>query len=193
MPAPEHEDFRRIRPPLQGSLVRLLALEEDHVPRLSQMFNDLRVLQHLSSVRFPGPVAATRAWWESSRHAEDLFPFAVETLAGELVGACDLREVSISSRTASMGIWIGVPFWNLGYGTDAVRTLCRFAFREMDLQRVELHVFETNPRAVRAYEKIGFREEGRLRRAHFSDGAYADVIVMGLLAEELLEEDATAP
>ena len=57
----------------------------------------------------------------------------------------------------------------------------------MNLQRVGLAVYETNARAVRAYEKVGFKEEGRRRRAHFIGGRHIDVIVMGLLAEDLIE------
>ena len=85
-------------------------------------------------------------------------------------------------------MWIGKPYWNHGYGTDAVRTACRFGFRQMNLRRVELHVHGTNPRGIRAYQKVGFREEGRLRQAHFTDGHPVDVLVMGLLSSELVEE-----
>jgi RimJ/RimL family protein N-acetyltransferase len=58
----------------------------------------------------------------------------------------------------------------------------------MNLRRIELHVHETNPRGKRSYEKVGFREEGRLRASHFSNGKPIDSIVMGLLAEELMED-----
>jgi RimJ/RimL family protein N-acetyltransferase len=58
----------------------------------------------------------------------------------------------------------------------------------MNLQRVGLSVYDINPRAVRAYEKVGFKEEGRRRRAHFVDGRFVDTIVMGLLADELIED-----
>ena len=95
--------------------------------------------------------------------------------------------MSDASRTGTPGIWIGKPFWDRGYGSDAVRTLSRYATREMNLQRITLAVFETNPRARSAYEKVGFKEEGRLRRGHFVGGQYVDVIVMGLLAEELID------
>ena len=57
----------------------------------------------------------------------------------------------------------------------------------MNLARVSLHVYDMNPRGVRAYEKVGFREEGRLRDDQFVDGRHRDVIVMGLLAGELRE------
>jgi RimJ/RimL family protein N-acetyltransferase len=182
-----HEDFRRVRPPLEGHLVRLRAVEESDLPLLHDMFNDPDVLHFLQVVTFPEPHAGTRGWWEATRDDPTTVNFTIETLPGEIAGACGLMGIGGRSRSATLGIWIGKPYWNRGFGTDAVRTVCRFAFREMNLQRVELHVHETNPRGRRAYEKVGFQEEGRLRRHHFIGGLPVDTIVMGLLAEELLE------
>jgi RimJ/RimL family protein N-acetyltransferase len=57
----------------------------------------------------------------------------------------------------------------------------------MNLQRIELNVFETNPRALRAYEKAGFTLEGTLRRSEFVQGRHVNSHGMGLLAEELID------
>lgn len=187
MPGHEHEDFTRVRPALEGRLVRLRAIEEADLRGMNEMFTDPEVLRQIEAVVFPQPVALTRQWWLGTRDDPTVFAFAIETLAGELCGACDLRQVNGRSRTAMMGLWIGLPFWNRGFGTDAVRTLCRFGFHELNLRRIGLDVLETNPPGVRAYEKVGFRVEGRLRQAHFVDGRHVDMLVMGLLAEELAE------
>ena len=63
------------------------------------------------------------------------------------IGGCSFFAVETPARTALLGIWLGKPYWDEGLGTDAVRTLCRFGFDHMNLQRIELDVFETNPRA----------------------------------------------
>ena len=84
--------------------------------------------------------------------------------------------------------WLGKPFWDEGLGTDAVRTLCRFGFRHMNLQRIELDVFETNPRALRAYEKVGFTLEGTRRRSEFVQGRHVGSHIMGLLVEDLIDD-----
>lgn len=176
-----------IAPALEGRLVRLRAVEEADLAAINEGIWNPSVTQHLM-VSWPEGVESTRAFWEGMRASNrDLF-LAIETLEGELVGACALHGISSRSRTAALGIWLAEPRWGLGYGTDAVRTLCRFGFREMNLQRIDLDVFETNPRAVHSYEKVGFREEGRRRRAHFLDGRYVDMLGMGLLAEELIED-----
>jgi RimJ/RimL family protein N-acetyltransferase len=187
MPGHDHEDFRRVRPPLEGRLVRLRAVEEEDLPRINRGIWDPEVSRYLSPA-WPEALAQTRAWWERVRADPRALALAIETRDGEFVGACSLEGIEARDRSATLGIWLARDRWEQGYGTDAVRTLCRFALREMNLQRVELRVYEGNPRARRAYEKVGFKEEGRLRRAHFVGGRHVDVIVMGLLAEDLIED-----
>src|SRR5437867_1116888 len=185
--AHDHRDFKRVRSPFEGALVRLRAIEEDDLPKINEGIWDPEVSRYLS-VAWPEPLAGTREWWERARTSERDAGFVIETLAGEFVGGCGLHQISSRNRSAVLGIWLARPRWEKGFGTDAVRTLCRFAFQEMNLQRVELGVLEMNPRGVRAYEKVGFKEEGRLRRFMFVGGRSVDMIMMGLLAEDLIED-----
>jgi RimJ/RimL family protein N-acetyltransferase len=174
-----------IRSPLEGRLVRLRAAEEADLPRWRELIFEPEVIAHLATA-WPTSLAETRAWWASAREGAGAV-LAIETLAGELVGGCDIRDVDLRSRSAWLGIFIGLPYHDRGFGTEAVRLLCRFAFREMNLQRMALDVYVTNPRARHVYAGLGFKEEGMLRRAHFEDGRHVDVVVMGLLAEEFVD------
>jgi RimJ/RimL family protein N-acetyltransferase len=183
----KHEDFRRIRSPFEGVLIRLRAVEEKDLPVIHDLFNDPQVHRTLA-ITWLQPHAGTRGWWEGARKDPDTAAFVIDTLAGETVGACSLEDIHAASRSGALGIWIGAPYWDKGYGTDAVRTLCRFGFAEMNLQRIGLSVYEVNPRGLRVYQKVGFKEEGRRRRAMFLDGRYVDVVVMGLLAEEFIDQ-----
>jgi RimJ/RimL family protein N-acetyltransferase len=179
-----HEDFPRVRSPFEGELVRLRAVEEDDLTRINELFWDPEVTQYLDVV-WPEPVVGTREWWERSR-SQGIALFAIETLPGEFIGACELGPIDHRVRSAVLGIWIAKPFWRQGFGTDAVRTLARFGFHEMNLQRIRLLVQESNTRGKAAYERVGFKEEGRLRRAAFIGGRDVDLIQMGLLADDLL-------
>ena len=71
--------------------------------------------------------------------------------------------------------------WGRGFGTEAVGLLVRRAFDGLGLDRVELQVFATNARAIRAYEKAGFEVERRRPDAAFVGGRYVDVLVMAPL------------
>jgi RimJ/RimL family protein N-acetyltransferase len=61
----------------------------------------------------------------------------------------------------------------------------RYSFRELNLHRVQLEASAENTRAIRCYQKAGFREEGRRQKAHFRDGKWQDQIIMGILGDEL--------
>jgi RimJ/RimL family protein N-acetyltransferase len=100
-----------------------------------------------------------------------------------------LEDTHPENREAILGIAIGDrSYWDGGYGTDAMRVLCRFGFDMMNLHRIQLDVYEGNERAIHVYEKVGFQVEGRRREAMFKYGRYQDVIVMGLLSGELKME-----
>ncbi len=94
-------------------------------------------------------------------------------------------DLNTRHRRAELGIVIGEKaYWGQGYGSDAIRTLLRFAFEEMNLHRVYLRVYEDNARGIRAYEKCGFCIEGRLREANYRKGRYHDELIMGVLRGE---------
>ncbi len=116
----------------------------------------------------------------------DLHGFAIHTLADDrLIGLTGLYTIIWPQREAFMGIQIGErEYWGRGYGTDALRVLLRYAFDELNLYRISLSVLEGNERALRSYEKCGFRYEGRERQAWTYDGRRWGEIYMGLLREE---------
>ena len=109
----------------------------------------------------------------------------VAILSARLIGLIGLHTVFWLHREAFMGIQIGErEYWSKGYGTDALRVLLRYAFNELSLARISLSVLEGNARAMRSYEKCGFKYEGRERQAWIYDGRRWDEVYMGLLREE---------
>lgn len=113
------------------------------------------------------------------------FEFAIRTLEGDkLIGDCGI-EPEWNHQAGS--VWIGIgeaDYWGKGYGTDAMRLLIGYGFRELGLHRISLNVFSGNPRAIRSYEKAGFRHEVTQRQALYRDGHRYDILIMGLLRPE---------
>lgn len=134
------------------------------------------------------PVSETdhREWFDAIRRRKDVVIFAIRTTADDrLIGTCQLHGIDPLHRTAELQIRIGEPEERgRGAGTQAVRQLLRFGFRDLNLRRIFLHVFADNAGAIRTYEKVGFRREGALREAAHIDGRYVDVVVMGILRSE---------
>ena len=176
---------------LEGKRVRLRPLEMSDLERNLQWFNDPEVTYYISA-RYPVSRQEEEEFLRG-HHASsfDQVPLAIETKDGRHIGNLGLHGASSESRSAELGIVIGdKERWSQGYGADAISTLLRFAFQEMNLNRVWLRVFEYNERAIACYRKCGFREEGRLRQEAYKDGRYWDRLIMGILRREFeaLEE-----
>ena len=106
----------------------------------------------------------------------------------QYIGQIDLFHIDWKNRSTEMGMVIGdTQFHNQGIGTEAIQLLQQFVFQQLNLHRLQLEVFDYNERAIACYKKCGFKEEGRLRQRHFSKGIYADVIIMGILKDEYLD------
>lgn len=172
---------------LYGNRIRLRAIEREDIPTFVRWFNDPEVRQHIQMYE-PLSRAQEEKWFQAQLERKDEFVFAVEALAEGAwvhIGNTGLHRLDWKNRKAVLGIAIGEKaFWGQGYGTEAVRVLLRFAFLELGLHRVEVEVYAYNTRAIRCYEKAGFRQEGTRREALFRDGRWHDVYVMGILREE---------
>jgi len=176
---------------LKGSRITLRAIERDDLPRLLSFNNDVAVeLAGGGDPPWPQSFARLAADYERDSAAggrdggRDGVNFAIEA-DGAVIGICGLFHVDPVGRTAELGITIGdKTYWGQGFGREAVGLLVDYAFRLLNLQRVYLRVHGRNERAIRAYRASGFIEEGRLRRHVWSDGAYDDLVYMGVLRDE---------
>ena len=106
---------------------------------------------------------------------------------GSLVGSIRLSNLNPADRRATLLIGILDPdSLGKGIGTEAMRLVAAHAFDTLKLNRIFVRVISYNERAVAAYEKLGFKVEGRLREAAFIGGTYYDDLMMGLLAREFV-------
>lgn len=173
---------------IAGERVRLRPLERDDLPRSAQWLADPEVRQGMA-LYLPLSMEDEVKWYEDMlKRDRELRVFAIDAQTADgwaHVGSLGFHEIDWRCRHAEFGIMIGdKDYWNKGYGADAVMTLTGFGFGVLNLEKIWLRVFETNPRAIRCYEKVGFVEEGRLRRHHYQEGRYCDVLIMGILRDE---------
>ncbi len=109
---------------------------------------------------------------------------------GQPIGLVSLWDRAIPHEAAELSIWIGQGYRDQGYGTEALRLVLGYAFRELKLHKVYLRVLEYNTRAIHAYQKCGFRVEGVLREEMKVDGRWHALIYMGILAHEFQAREA---
>jgi RimJ/RimL family protein N-acetyltransferase len=115
------------------------------------------------------------------------YPFSIRTLDDDkLIGFVGLWLELVHSE-AWIGIGIGErDYWGKGYGTDAMKLALQYAFMELGMQRVSLGLYEHNVRALKSYEKAGFKLEGRTRQDMLREGRRTDTLWMGILRAEWL-------
>lgn len=171
----------------EGELVRLAHIQRSNLEAYKRWFRDYEVQRFLApDGAYPITDEAEEAWYERAAISETAYGFAIHTLEGDrLIGNCSLFKIDNRSRHAEFGIIVGEKdYWGKGYGTDATRVLLRFAFDELNLNRVSLWVYAFNERAIRSYEKAGFVHEGTARQFIFREGQYHDAHLMAILRED---------
>jgi [ribosomal protein S5]-alanine N-acetyltransferase len=137
----------------------------------------------------PYPDGGAEAWIET--HAPgyasgEMVLFAiVDRQGGQLLGAIGLTLALLHAR-GELGYWIGVPFWNRGYATEAAAAVLRFGFEGLKLARIFAHHFSRNSASGRVMQKLAMSHEGRLRQHVRKWDRFEDLEVYGLLRAEWL-------
>jgi hypothetical protein len=105
-----------------------------------------------------------------------------------IIGFANLDYIAWTHGDSYMGIGLGdKTCWGRGYGIEALNLLLRYAFTELNLHRMTLTVFEFNERAIRMYQRCGFKTEGIVRECLYRDGRRWGLVSMGILRDEWLE------
>lgn len=139
-----------------------------------------------------GAYARPQTWEQSERYLSALLEgdaggvnlVVADRESLRYLGQCSLLMIDNTARHAELAIVMCPSCQCQGLGEEAIGLLLSYAFHQMNLHRVHLKVRADNPAAVRCYEKCGFRHEGTLRAHAYADGAYRDVLLMGILKEE---------
>jgi RimJ/RimL family protein N-acetyltransferase len=157
----------------------------DLLPLYLKWINDFEVLRTLGAPLRPMTMEAEEQWFDQSSRCEDASFTIYERSTLRPIGNTGFHEVDRVHRQGTFGILIGEKdCWDRGYGTEATRLMLDYGFNALGLHNIMLTVFSNNPRAIRAYQKAGFREIGRRREARRVGDRAFDVIYMDCLATE---------
>jgi RimJ/RimL family protein N-acetyltransferase len=113
------------------------------------------------------------------------FHWVIRDLAGAVLGSVGVRPLGAPGR-ADLGYYLAEPFWGRGLMREAVAAVVLHGFDVLRLHKIEAEVFTTNPRGMRLVERLGFRQEGLIRRAVLKRGAWKDTAYYGLVPGELV-------
>jgi diamine N-acetyltransferase len=170
---------------IRGDLVGLGPLRRDLATTYQRWMNELRVTRTLAQSRRPMTFEQELQWLEGALISGDATFTIYELATLRPIGNAGLHDIHTVNGTAEFGIVIGEPdAWGKGYGTEATRLMLGYAFDVLGLYNVRLSVYANNERAVRAYERAGFRRVGVLRGAQRIGRERCDEIIMDAVVDD---------
>lgn len=123
-------------------------------------------------------------WYGHMSEDQEGFGFAIENKAGLYIGSCHVMNLNWKNRTTYFAVYIGNPdYRSKGYGTEALKLFLNFLFNELGLRKVKLNVFVFNKRAIRCYEKCGFKVDGINKKELYRNGEYHENVAMSITKE----------
>ncbi len=180
---------RMHNPFLIGNRVYLRPVEIADAPIIQKWHNDPELRQLGSGSGHATSRNKEEEDIKSAAHSQDEGYFmVVKIMSNEAVGFIRVNCLTSSSRNVWLRMIIGdKKSWGKNYAHDAVMTFLNWLFNELNMHRVTCETYATNGRAIRFFEKIGFKREGTIREAHFTDGKYYNIISFGLLKREFVK------
>ena len=171
---------------LVGERIELRRHARENYRLYGEWYGDPEIWRLTSWAASPlSPSAVERLFEERELSSTD-DAFAIH-LKGEEepIGVISLMNISEANDSAELSVIVGHPEdRHQGYGAEAIALILRYGFEDLGLNRVSLSVFEFNEDAISTYDKLGFRKEGRLRKAVKRDDAFHDAILMGISGSE---------
>jgi len=173
---------------LVGKKCYLSPMDIDDAEKYTEWLNDFELTSNLILYNSVINIETEKEFLE--KLSKDHNYSIIDKETNELIGNCGFVELDHLNQTSEIGIFIGNKnYWNKGYGTEALVLLLDYGFKALNLHNVMLKVYSFNERAIKSYEKVGFKIIGRRREALKRGIKTHDIIYMDLLYKEFYEKN----
>ena len=176
---------------LTGKKVLLRPLQEGDInERYLSWLNDQEVTKYMTTGVFPATLKELQDFCKKIKNSKNDLIFAIANKRNNLhIGNIKLGGINWIHRFADLGIMIGdKKYWGKGYGVESCNLLLEYAFKRLNLNKVILGVYAMHASAIKTYQRIGFKIEGRLKKLFFIDGRWTDEFIMGILRENFKDK-----
>ncbi|KRM97072.1 hypothetical protein FC19_GL000179 [Liquorilactobacillus aquaticus DSM 21051] len=172
----------------KGSLVKLRAIHDDDFETIASWYEDAYFLRNVdTAIALPKDIEEIKDMYEPDDSMIELMICPLEN--NFPVGFVSIYNIEWNNRSGTLAIGIGRESdRHLGYGTDTLKLIMKYAFNELNLDRLDLEVVDYNQDAYKLYEKLGFKLGGRRREAVLRDGKKFDVLFLDILCSEWIKK-----
>ncbi|ALG47881.1 GNAT family protein [Clostridium perfringens] len=174
---------------IKGKVVTLRAIEERDMDLLKDMLNDQEIERLVGGWAFPVSSYQQKRWYESNINDNKNIRLIIETNEDGAIGLATLTNIDWKNRVAFHGIKLANKKYRArGIGTDSVMAIMRYAFTELQLNRLDGAIIEYNEGSRKLYcNKCGWSVEGIQRKKIFKNGSYHNRLIVGILKEDYYE------
>lgn len=171
-------------PKMIGEKCYLSVINPEDYERYTSWVNDMEVAVGVGMAHKLITQTAEKEILE--RLATSEYNFAIiDKMTDQVIGNVGVNQLDFINQCAEVGIFIGdKAYWSNGYGREALSLLLDFGFNILNLYNIRLGVFGFNQAAISCYQKLGFKEAGRIRGARKIAGTRYDLIYMDMIASE---------
>ncbi|MGL4570192.1 MAG: GNAT family N-acetyltransferase [Clostridium sp.] len=171
---------------IKGKVVTLRAIEENDMKLLKDMMNDGEIERLVGGWAFPISLNQQKKWYESSINNDRNIRLIIETEEDGAIGLATIVDIDWKNRVAFHGIKLANKKYRArGIGTDSVMAVMRYAFDELQLNRLDGAIIEYNEGSKKLYcEKCGWKVEGVQRNKIYKNGKFHDRVMVGVLKED---------
>lgn len=170
---------------LEGDRVYLRTLKKSDLEELDSLMDDRETLALTGSV-YPNTEKELEEGIERCQSTDSRVWFAiVDKNTHRIIGETGFLRIFMPWRTSdfTLEIW-NKDYWGKGIGREVATLMFDYGFNYLNLHRLAIGVVEKNARALRFWERVGFKEEGRQKEGYYSEGRYSDFVMMYLLEDE---------
>jgi RimJ/RimL family protein N-acetyltransferase len=170
---------------IKGKKVTLRAIERTDLELMRGMLNDAEIESLVVGWAFPVSKYQQEQWYENNINDNRNLRFIIETEEDGPLGMATLTDIDWKNRRATHGIKLAKrENRSKGVGTDAVMAIMRYAFDELQLNRLDSSWFDENIASKSLHIKCGWTVEGRVRKCIYKNGSYRDLDITGILRED---------
>ena len=175
---------------IQGKKLALRAIEEQDLPLLHKWANDPVTQDGIGELHFPSSMDFHKSWFERLKNEHLNQRFVVDVPDVGIIGISTIVNIDWRNRHAWHGLVLGDSnHRGKGHGVDAIMATMRYAFDELDLERLDSSMIEYNKHSIATYcgKRLGWKEEGRRRNYFFRKGRFWDQVVVGVTRQDYRE------
>ena len=169
--------------------IKLVKVERENIEQLRKWRNDPELRKYFREYRLINKENQIKWFEKVVLNDSTSYNFEIrDKISNKLIGHCGLHYINWIMRTGEFGIYIGDnDYRSGGFGSDALRTLIKYGFEDLNLNRIWCEVYDNNA-ALEVYKHIGFVYEGKMRENYYNEGKYWDSHILGMLRKEYNEK-----